>query len=193
MAFCGSPDFYTGRHWENGDSLTHIVLFWDNRNGPKGAFPTLIRADFREGDDDSDFSVFRVRRFTEWPEPLHWIAFPVEILTKPLIHWIASPLCTETPFFSLKSASSHPLPQNRLWSEALFSRFWGGFGPCTLRMPPPLKKRRLKTQSLRWPGDLQHWRGPLCRASRWKETFFCANFGWWKTFKICWKVPVKYF
>ena len=34
---------------------------------------------------------------------------------------------------------------------------------------------------------------PPCRASRWKKTFFCANFGRWKTFKICWKVPVKYF
>ena len=31
----------------------------------------LIRADFREGDEDSNFSVFRVRRFSEWPGPLH--------------------------------------------------------------------------------------------------------------------------
>ena len=61
----------------------------------------LIRADFREGDEGSDLSVFRVRRFSEWPEPLHWIAFPVEILTKPLIHWIAS------PFFSLKNPFFH--------------------------------------------------------------------------------------
>ena len=30
----------------------------------------LIRADFREGDEDSNFSVFRVRRFTEWPGAL---------------------------------------------------------------------------------------------------------------------------
>ena len=30
-----------------------------------------VRADFREGDEDSNFSVFRVRRFSEWPEPLH--------------------------------------------------------------------------------------------------------------------------
>ena len=30
-----------------------------------------IRPDFREGDEDSNFSVFRVRRFTERPEPLH--------------------------------------------------------------------------------------------------------------------------
>ena len=38
-----------------------------------------LRADFREGDEDSNFSVdedsnfsvLRVRRFTEWPEPLH--------------------------------------------------------------------------------------------------------------------------
>ena len=26
-----------------------------------------------------------------------------------------------------------------------------------------------------------------------KKNFFCANFRRWKTFKICWKVPVKYF
>ena len=32
---------------------------------------SIIRADFREGDEDSNFSVFRVRRFSEWPEPLH--------------------------------------------------------------------------------------------------------------------------
>ena len=46
----------------------------------------FLRADFREGDEDSKFSLSRVRRFTESPEPLHCIAFPVEILTKPLIH-----------------------------------------------------------------------------------------------------------
>ena len=26
-----------------------------------------------------------------------------------------------------------------------------------------------------------------------KKTFFCAKFGRWKTFKISWKVPVKFF
>ena len=31
----------------------------------------LIRDDFREGDEDNNFSVFRVRQFTESPEPLH--------------------------------------------------------------------------------------------------------------------------
>ena len=71
----------------------------------------LLRADFREGDEDSNLSIFRVRRFNEWPGPLHWMTFPVEILTKPLIHWIASPLFTQKPFFSLKSASSHPFPK----------------------------------------------------------------------------------
>ena len=30
-----------------------------------------VRADFWEGDEDSSFSVFKVRRFSEWPEPLH--------------------------------------------------------------------------------------------------------------------------
>ena len=40
-----------------------------------------LRADLREGEEDSNFSSFRFQRFSEWPEPLHWIAFPVEILT----------------------------------------------------------------------------------------------------------------
>ena len=30
-------------------------------------------------------------------------------------------------------------------------------------------------------------------ATRWKKTFFCANFGRWKTFKIWWKVPGEKF
>ena len=36
-------------------------------------FKSPIRADFREGDEDSNFSVFRVRRFSEWPEPLPFL------------------------------------------------------------------------------------------------------------------------
>ena len=48
--------------------------------------PHIIRVAFRERDEDSNFSVFRVRRFSESPGPLHSIAFPVEIFTKPLIH-----------------------------------------------------------------------------------------------------------
>ena len=76
----------------------------------------LLRAHFREGDEDSNFSIFRVWWFSEGPEPLHWIAFPVEILTKPLIHWIASLLSLKNPCFSLQSAPSHPLPKTRLWA-----------------------------------------------------------------------------
>ena len=95
-----------------------------NANTPLSVNPPLsLRADFWEGDEDSNFSIFRVRWFSEWPEPLHWIAFPVEILTKPLIHWIASPLFTENPFFSLKSSSSHPLPKNRLWKSARYVHY----------------------------------------------------------------------
>ena len=33
--------------------------------------PPPLTAAFREGDEHSHFSVFRVRRFSEWPEPLH--------------------------------------------------------------------------------------------------------------------------
>ena len=49
----------------------------------------VIRADFRKGDEDGNFSVFRVWQFTERPGP-HSLN--------------ASPLFTENPFFSLKSA-----------------------------------------------------------------------------------------
>ena len=80
----------------------------------------VIRADSWEGDEDSNFSVSRVRRFTESPGPLHWIAFPVEILTKPLIHWIASSLFTENPFFFhwKKCFVASPSPNNRLKSKS---------------------------------------------------------------------------
>ena len=46
--------------------------------------------------------------FTESPEPLHWIAFPVEILTKTPPHWIASPLFTEKLFFTEKCFVASP-------------------------------------------------------------------------------------
>ena len=51
-----------------------------------GAKDFILKADFREADEESNFSIFRVQRFTEWPKPLHRIALPVETLTKPLVH-----------------------------------------------------------------------------------------------------------
>ena len=63
-----------------------------------------IRVDFREGDEDSNFSILRVQRFTEWPRLLHWIAFLVEILN-------ASHFSLKTPDSSIQSALSHPLPK----------------------------------------------------------------------------------
>ena len=110
----------------------------------------FLRADFWEGDEDSNFSVFRVRRFSEWPEPLHWIAFPVEILTKPLIHWIASPLFTENPFFSVKGASSHPLPKNLLWflSQKKFSDFASNFPKDFMWVFRPQSKSTLAIQNM---------------------------------------------
>ena len=38
----------------------------------------------------------------------HWIAFPVEILTKPLIYWMSPPFSQKIPFFSLKSFVAFP-------------------------------------------------------------------------------------
>ena len=107
----------------NPDFCAIWTNFWGDRSGLQyvehlGTVSVRgLRADLREGDEDSNFSAFRVWPFSESPEPLHWIAFPVKILTKPPIHWIAFPLFTENPFFSLKSASSHPLPQKSAPSD----------------------------------------------------------------------------
>ena len=66
-----------------------------------------LRADFREGDEDSNFSIFRVRRCSEWPNLFTELPF----LWKSLIPWIASPLFTENPFFHWKVLHRIPLPK----------------------------------------------------------------------------------
>ena len=73
-----------------------------------------LRADFQEGDEDSNFSVFRVRRFTEWPEPLHWIAFSVESLPNPWFTELPPPFSLKKIiFFTEKCFVASP--KNRLW------------------------------------------------------------------------------
>ena len=85
--------------------------------GSDWRFPSL-GADFREVDLDSNFSVFRVRRFTEWPGPLHWLAFPVEILTRPLIHWIPPPPFHWKPlFFLTEKCFQKSAPMESLYFE----------------------------------------------------------------------------
>ena len=70
---------------------------------------TQLGSDSWEGDEDSNFSVFRVRRF-QWmarTSSLNCLS-PVEILTKPLIHWIGlppfhwKPLCGKAQMGALK-------------------------------------------------------------------------------------------
>ena len=58
--------------------------------------------------------MFRVQRFTEWPWPLHWNAFPLEFLIRPLHSLNGCPLSVKRRFSSLMLAWSHPLPQNLL-------------------------------------------------------------------------------
>ena len=144
-----------------------------------------------EGDEDSNFSLFRVRRFTESPGPLHWIAFPVEILTRPLIHWIPSPLFTENPFFSLKRASSHPLPKNRLWEKnPVENRFVNGSAISPNVSPPRPgidRRRHTHEQDLSnrervpfpnlWPANVEGLRsccwapGPQCLRRERRDVF----------------------
>ena len=55
--------FFRGHsRWRPDDSS--MTLF-------SSLFGQTLRADFWEGDEDSNYSVCRVRRFTEWPGPLH--------------------------------------------------------------------------------------------------------------------------
>ena len=102
--------------WSGGSQTNHFICLFVVQ--PERRCSTRLQlsigADFWEVDLDSNFSIFGVRRFTEWPGPLHWIAFPVEILTKPPFHWIPPPFSLKSPFSSLKSASSDPLPKNWL-------------------------------------------------------------------------------
>ena len=78
---------------------------------PGGGVKT-IRADFQEGDKDSNFSVFRVRRFTESPGSLHWIAFPVEILIpNPPFTELRHPFSLKSPSFQWKVPRRIPFPK----------------------------------------------------------------------------------
>ena len=71
-----------------------------------------LRADFGEGEEDSNFSFFRVRRFSEWPEALHWIAFPVEkSLPNPWFTELPPPFSLKSPFFHWKLLRRIPFNQ----------------------------------------------------------------------------------
>ena len=74
--------------------------------------------------EDNNFSLFRVRRFTEWPGPLHWIAFPVKILPNPPFTELPPPCSLKTPFFHWKVLRRIPSP--KIGSD--MSRFYWGWG-----------------------------------------------------------------
>ena len=67
--------------WANGNDCTifsavrlpkaHTLCSFEHVENVAAFREHIVRADFREGDEHSNFSVFRVRRFSEWPEPLH--------------------------------------------------------------------------------------------------------------------------
>ena len=81
-------------------------------------------------DENSNFSVFRVRRFTEWPGPLHSSLNCLSCRNpyQTPHSFVVSPLFTENPFFSLKCASTHPN-----------GRFF--FSELALRPPPKLSRK----------------------------------------------------
>ena len=71
-----------------------------------------LRADFRSRNEDSNFSVFSVLWFTEWPGPLHCNCLSCRNPFQTPHSLNCLPLFTDKrlkPFFSLRGASSHPL------------------------------------------------------------------------------------
>ena len=70
LEVCGKAPKRT--HKANKFARTAPKNLLNNSRGLPGRYPIKqVRADFREGEEDSNFSIFRVRRFSEWPEPLH--------------------------------------------------------------------------------------------------------------------------
>ena len=72
-----------------------------------GSLPSLarascaVRADFREGNEDSNSSISDSGGWLNDLESLHWTAFSVEeVLAKPLIHWMPPPFHSKTCFFT---------------------------------------------------------------------------------------------
>ena len=69
---------------------------------------------------------------SDWPQPLHFINFPVEVLAEPLLHWLPPSFHSvkTTSLHWLMSVSSHPLAQNRSYLNNLQ-------GPsCSAGQPP---------------------------------------------------------
>ena len=146
-----------------------VAFFQKKKKNKEKKNREVLRADFWEGDEDSNFSVSRVRRFTDSPEPLHWIAFPVETLTKPLIHWIASPLFIENPFYSLKSSSSHPLPKigSKVWSCVIKSTTFCGFKGGVSRSQRPVNGHEVSEHGFVYGSKL--WKCRFSVNSRWRR------------------------
>ena len=90
-------------------------------------------------------SILRVRRFTERPKPLHWIAFPVEFLTKAFIHWMPCRDSVKGRFSSVISASSHPLPETPFQiATQIRDSSW-----IAIRRPAPEVSRALRARACR--------------------------------------------
>ena len=64
----GSRGRRPGRRFRDSFGISGLT---DQETSVRGGLAANLRADFGEGDEDSNFSIFRVRRFSEGPEPLH--------------------------------------------------------------------------------------------------------------------------
>ena len=118
--------------WSSNNSGSQFMVRWYSNICSCCSSASWLWQDFREGDEDSNFSVFRVRRFTESPGPLHWIAFPVEILIQdPSFTELPPPFSLKTPFFShwkvlrrIATNSRGLLGDNKRHENTLFGTFW---------------------------------------------------------------------
>ena len=92
-------------------------------------YPDLPKSRFWEGDEDSNFSIFRVRRFSEWLEPLLWIAFPVEALNSSFTK-LPPPFSLKTFFCHWKVLRHIPFPKISSYFQSSFFSFSSLFSFC---------------------------------------------------------------
>ena len=102
-------------------------------------------------------SVFEVRRFTEWPKPLHWIAFPVKFLSKAFTEYLAMIQCKggSLHWFLLRRSPFPKLSSSWKWAKR-------GSQPILTRYGT---KTHLPTSRPIW-GD---WKKHVCATFNWKK------------------------
>ena len=126
------------------------------------------RADFREGDEDSNFSQFSESGGSlNGPDLFTELPFLVENLTKPLIHWRPRPFSLKTPFFHWKPLFHwkvlRPIPFPKIGSYPIrstcpgFGQTWSKTGTFRKTQKRACRVRRLQLLFANLPPNVGLW------------------------------------